>query len=126
MRTLKLKVVHRILLSGILNVEGTKEGYGLKALSDMLKVFDKINFTQEETALLKIRQEDNQMKWDAAKENEDGSKEEIDIEKEFEVSNDQADLLKEIFKKKDEKKEFTLSGLNPIVEIADQIGYEIK
>lgn len=127
MKTLKLKVVHRILIHGMLNTDGTKSGnFTLKNLSLMLKILDRVNFSEEEAKVLNIRvEEGGTVKWNAFTTAEDGTKTDVDVEKEIELSDDQAELLKDIMKQKNERKEFTLNGLTPMMEIAQQLGFEI-
>ena len=50
----------------------------------------------------------------------------MDVEKEIEISDEQVDMLKEIFKKRDEEKKFTTSEVSPFFELAEQIGYKFE
>lgn len=136
MITLKLKVIHRLLLVGWLNEAGKANGNSLSQLNQMLKIVDKISFTEEENKLFKVHQEERkdaegkiivdpqgnpslQIAWSIK--DEEGN--DIDVEKDFELSDEQKEQVYGIMKSKDEKKEFTFEGLSVVREIAEKVGY---
>lgn len=130
MKTLNLQVVHRILLKGMLDGEG-KKGHSLSELNEYFKIIDKINFTEEESKDYEFKQElldpndaskGASLRWQTLK-NIDGNNTEIDILKPFEISDEQAQLLKTIIEEKNKAKEFTVSDIK-ITDVADQL--EIK
>lgn len=121
MKNLKLKTVHRLLLKGIIDAAGQKGGT-LSEIQKYLKILEKLSFTEEETKLLKIRVENDKVLWNVL----DDDKNEIDLEKDFEFSDEQIEIIKNAIKKKDEAKEFTFSDVTPISDIAGQVGYELK
>ena len=125
MKTLKLKTIHRLLTLEVLNVAG-KAGGSLAEINKLLKFIDKVDFSEEEKKMLMFRQtEDNKLVWNLRKDGaEDG--EIVDVEKEIEISDEQVDMLKEIFKKRDEEKKFTTSEVSPFFELAEQIGYKFE
>ena len=121
MKTIKLKAVHRLVLIALFGGEGQK-GHSLSELNDLLKFDEKIRLSEEEIKKLNLRVEESSYKWDAK--DKDGV--DVDEEKDFELSDDQVNLLLKTFKEKDDKKEFTLNNLSPILEIAEKIGFEFK
>lgn len=125
MKTLKLKTIHRLLTLEVLNVAG-KAGGSLAEINKLLKFIDRVDFSEEEKKMLMFRQtEDNKLVWNLRKDGaEDG--EIVDVEKEIEISDEQVDMLKEIFKKRDEEKKFTTSEVSPFFELAEQIGYKFE
>lgn len=125
MKTLKLKTIHRLLTLEVLNVAG-KAGGSLAEINKLLKFIDKVDFSEEEKKMLMFRQtEDSKLVWNLRKDGaEDG--EIVDVEKEIEISDEQVDMLKEIFKKRDEEKKFTTSEVSPFFELAEQIGYKFE
>lgn len=127
MTTLKLKAVHRILIKGMLD-SSSKSGRTLSELNKLLKLLDKIDFTPEEAKEIDLRVENQTLRWNVTKLKEEGSTEmiEVDVEKEFELSEEQRELLKTIIKEKDEKKEFSLPEAAPFTDIAEQVGYEVE
>lgn len=120
MKTLSLKVVHRILIKGMIDSAG-KSGKSLSELNKLLKLIDKFDFSSDELTELNLRVEDGMLKWNAKLEDKD-----IDIEKGIELSDEQAELLKSIVKEKDDKKEFSLAEATPFMHIAEQLEYEVK
>ena len=126
MKTLNLQVVHRILLKGLLDGEG-KKGHSLTELNQFFKIIDKINFIEEEVKDYAFKQvfvdetdpsKGASLNWQTKK-----GEEEIDILKPFDISDEQAILLKKLIEEKNKAKEFTSSEIK-IVDIADQL--EIK
>ena len=127
MKTLNLQVVHRILLKNILDGEG-KKGHSLSELNDFFKIIDKVNFTEDEIKEYAFKQvlvdegdpaKGASLNWQTKKGEED-----IDVLKPFEISDDQASLLKKIIDEKNKAKEFVASELK-IVDIADQLELKI-
>lgn len=118
MVTVKLKVIHRLFLLSIVNGIGKNS---LSVLSNALNVFEKLNFKEEERKELDLRFEakddgSGQWKWGDEK----------DTEKDFELSDEQAEMLKKLISDKDEKKEFTVSECVPMVYVCEQLGIEMK
>lgn len=124
MLTLKLRAFDRLLLVGMLD-RATRQGESLSQLSKLLKLHDKINFTDEERTLLNVRVEEGQIRWNRLK---DGlpEGEEVDTERDVEISDEQKELLVSVFKKNDENKMFTSEGLKETLKIAEQIGYQVQ
>lgn len=120
MKIISLKVIHRILVKGMIDSFG-KSGKNLSELNKLIKLLDVFEFTQTELKDLNLRVEDGMLKWNAKVEDQD-----IDVEEEFEVSDEQFELLKSIVKEKDEKKEFSLAEATPFMYIANQLEYEVK
>ncbi|OGJ58623.1 hypothetical protein A2635_03990 [Candidatus Peribacteria bacterium RIFCSPHIGHO2_01_FULL_51_9] len=125
MKTVNLKVVHRLLLKAMLNEEGKGPGYSLSDLHKIFKVFDKIDFTPDEAKQFKLRNEENMVKWDAREGGTEDGKE-IDIHKGFELSDEEVKLVCGMMKKKDEEKRFTTDGLSAVLELAEQFGYTFE
>lgn len=124
MQSLNLSVVHRILLINMLNEEG-KSGGSLSEINKLLKFIDRFEFSPEEKKDLNIRMDGEKVVWNLHKDgNPEG--EMVDVEKAFEITDEQFERLKEIFKKKDEAKEFTAMNVGPIFHIAKQIGYQFE
>lgn len=121
MKILKMSVIHRILVKGLLD-EASKKGSSLSDLSQMIKIVDKINFTEDEAKELKF-----ETKFVDDKDPSKGASihwnKEIDTEKDFELSDDQAQMVKDIIKKKNDAKEFTSSEYK-VADVAEQL--EIK
>lgn len=117
MKTLQLKAVHRFLLTNYFNEEGSAGGYPMSDIGKMYKILEKLSFNDEERTLLNIRTEADKVMWDS-KDNEGN---EIDVDKPIELSDEEAELMKRILKKKDEAKKFTLVDLNPVMEVASQL-----
>ena len=55
MKTLKLKTIHRLLTLEVLNVAG-KAGGSLAEINKLLKLIDKVDFSEEEKKMLMFRQ----------------------------------------------------------------------
>lgn len=119
-----MKVIHRLLLMQLLN-KGAEKGGSLSLMHKMYKILDKIDFKEADQKKFNLRQEGQEMHWWKTEGGVDGA-EDIDIDKSVEFSDDEIDAIKSVFAKADEEKTFTLAGLSPILEIADQIGYEMK
>ena len=125
MKTLKLRVVHRILTQGLLDEYG-KAGHSLSDLNKLLKVADKLAFKEEETKELNLRLEAPEgvlPSWKWNQKAEDGT--EVDVEREIELMDEQFDLLKAVFKKKNDDKSFTTENIGPILEVAEQLGVDL-
>lgn len=125
MKTLKLKVIHRVLIRGVLNSAGSAGG-SLSEINKMLKLIDKISFTEDENKMFDFKYlEGNRLSWHIKKDGaEDG--EDIDLPKEIEISDEQVDVLKTVFEKNDKDKKFTLADVGPLSEVAEQIGYKFE
>lgn len=137
MKTLQFSVVHRLIVSGWLNEAGRSSGQTLSDLSKMLKLVDKLVFTEEENEQFQVKIENRkdaegneirdaktgnvvqQMAWKS----KDEAGNDIDIKKEFELSDEQVTILKDLIKAKDERKEFNFEGMSVVAEIAEQVGY---
>ncbi len=131
MFTLKLKVLPRILLNGLLDQYMQTATRSLSELSKLLKLHDKIMFTAEEQALLNVRMEVNaeskrpEMHWNArAGGTVDG--EVVDFDRDIELSDEQKEMLYTVFKDMDERKSFSHENAAVCLEIAEKLGYEIK
>lgn len=135
MITLKLKVVHRFQIRNLLNGE-SKAGHSLSDINLINKIFDKVVFSEEEVKLLNIRTESVPGKdangqdvtytsflWNSH-EKPDGKGKELDLEKEFELSDEQKALLIAIINRKNEAKEFTMDQVK-LIEVAEQLGVKI-
>lgn len=132
MKSLSLKVVHRLVINNLLDADGQK-GASLSDLNKMLKIVDLFTLTEEESKKLNLRLEarvkdkeigeDNplSLKWDTK--GKDG--EELDIPTVFEMKDDLVEMLKSVLKKKSENKEIKIADAKPILEIAEQVGLEI-
>jgi len=131
MKKISLKVIHRLLLQGVLNEEG-KAGHTLSQLNKMLKVTDKLAFTEEELKAINLRivdtddngnkLQDTQYKWNS----KDADGNDLDAGKEIELSDEQNQLIKDLFKKKNDAKEFKLGDVKPMLEIAAEIGFDVE
>lgn len=112
MRELKLKAAPRFLIISMLNDAG-KAGGSLQQLKDMMKIIEKVELTEEERKEIELTSdaEAGKVMW----------KPEKDEVKSIELSDDQADLIKELLKKKNEAKEFTFDTLIPFNEVAEQL-----
>jgi len=138
MKTLNFKVSHRVVLSGLIDAEGRSKNNSLSGLSKLMKLSDKVQFSEAEQKDFQLRAvpvpgatDKLSFQWNKNRviENEDGTKtegEEVDIVKSFEFSDEEVDLIKQILKHKDEAKEFELSGLSTILDIAKQVGYDVE
>jgi len=119
MKTLKLSVIHRVVLMGVLNSE--QSGHNLSELNQMLKIVDKLGIKLEEQKKLNLRIEDGAWKWETA----DADGNEIDTEQDFEMSDDQTDVLVKILNKKNEEKAFALNNAKPIIDIFEQLEIQL-
>jgi len=128
---LKVKVLPRILLTGLLDKYMQLQTRSLSELSKLLKLNEKVQFTAEEQALLNVRIEKNaetgnsQYRWNHTKDS-DPSAEVVDIERDIEFSDEQKEMLYTVFKELDDRKSFSGDNVMAIVELAEKIGYEIK
>ena len=130
MFTLKLSTLPRLVLIAQLDQANTLQARSLSELSKLMKLSDKVNFTDEERKILNIRNEkaengNMEIRWNR---NLDGKEEGefVDIERDIELSDDQKTLLYTVYKELDERKAFTPAQLKPTLEVAERIGYEIK
>ena len=130
MFTLKLSTLPRLVLIAQLDQANTLQARSLSELSKLMKLSDKVNFTDEERKILNIRNEkaengNMEIRWNR---NLDGKEEGefVDIERDIELSDDQKTLLYTVYKELDERKAFTPAQLKPSLDIAEKIGYEIK
>ena len=122
--SLKLKAVHRLILRSVVDSDGKSGNHSLSDLNKMLKLLDLVSFSEEETKRLNIRLDNGAVRWDTRLGGApDG--EEVDLEKELEISDEQKDLLKEIIKRKNDAKEFSLSEATPVTDVASQLGLEL-
>jgi hypothetical protein len=124
MKTLKLKTIHRLLILEVLNTEG-KSGGSLSEINRILKFIDRVDFSSDERALLSFRSVDGKLAWNVKKDGKDDG-EEVDVEREIEISDEQVDMLKSLFEKRDKEKKFVVTEANPFFEIASQIGYKFE
>jgi hypothetical protein len=107
MKTLQLKAHHRLLTIGMLNA---LKGLDLQSLSKVLKIVEKVELSKEEAEAIELKQDGDKLVWDASK----------DEEKAIELSDEQADKLKEILKKKSDDKELTITD-KPLLDIYNQL-----
>jgi hypothetical protein len=107
MKTLKLKAIHRLQAIGMFN---SLKGLDLQSLNKVLKIVEKIEVTKEEAELLELKQVENQIVWNPEK----------DEEKDFELSDEQAEKLKEIIKKRSDDKELSISDKS-LLDIYNQL-----
>lgn len=116
MKTLTLKVVHRLLLANLVNDAG-KKGASLSEIKQYLDILGFIEFSEAEKETLGIEVDvaSNQVKWDTKNE----------VDKVIEVSDEQITLLCDIINSKNEKKEFNLEVATPMMEIAEMLGIEL-
>ena len=126
MKTLKLKFNDRIGIRGLLNAKYAQGGLTLDTLKDASKLLDKVSIETtwgkkgkdgitkatggDEAKALELKQVTSvdpqgrqmaQLIWDAKK----------DVVRDFELADDEAKLLKEIIKDKNEKKEIKLDDM---------------
>jgi hypothetical protein len=107
MKTLKLKAIHRLLIIGVFN---SLKGLDLQSLNKILKIVEKIEIKKEEAEAIELKQVENQVTWNAEK----------DEEKDFELSDEQAEKLKETIKKKSDDKELAITD-KPLLDIYNQL-----
>lgn len=131
MFTLKLKVLPRLLLNGLLDQYMQTATRSLSELSKLLKIHDKIVFSADEQAILNVHLEKNPdtglsaTHWNArAGGTLDGDL--VDVDRDIELSDEQKEMLYTIFKDMDERKAFSHEGALTYIEIAEKLGYEIK
>ena len=116
MKQVKLKVLDRFLIQLSLDKDGKAGSHSLSELNQMLKIIDKFNFSEEERKDLNIRNEGGALKWNS----------ENDIEKEFEIGDEQFQVIKTLLEKKDKAKDFDLSNLIGWNHIAEQFEYKFQ
>lgn len=87
----------------------------------MLKLVDKLQVTAEEAEKFKLKLENSAYKW--ILKDEEGN--DIDDTKEVEFSDDQAEKLKAILKRKSDAKEFKMAEAGPMLEIAEKLGMDL-
>lgn len=122
MTVLNIKVIHRLLLKGALDSYG-KEGHMLSTINNMMKILNKINFTDDEIKELNLKVSDGNISWTTTKDNKpDG--EPLDVEKMFELSSDEEKVLVELFKRMHDKKEFKVENF-ALVDVVKQLGEEL-
>lgn len=125
MVTLNLRTVHRILLRGMIDSDGKAGNHTLSELGKLMKILEKVAFTEEEVKILDLRlvgePGSQSFVWNKNKDN-DASLEEVDVEKPFELSDEESGMICDIIKKKNESKEFSMQEAGPVVEIATQLG----
>ena len=120
MKTLKLKAIHRILAVGLVESKG-RDGGSLTEQSQMFKLVDKLNLTEDERKKMDVRLEDSQLKWQTV--GKDG--EILDTEVEIELSDDGFKMLREILKDRSDKKEIKMVEAQPLIELAAQLNLEV-
>jgi len=113
MKAVKLKVIHRLFLNGLLSQAG--DNRPLAELNQLLKVIDKTSFSEEESKKLNIRNEEGAWKWD--------SESEEDNEAEF--SDEQVKLVSDIIKEKDKNKEFSIQHVAVLNDLCELFGLEL-
>lgn len=130
MHILKLRVVHRIMLVNLVDAFFKNEPHTLSELSKLMKLSDRLNFTPEERQILGVRAVKNEQTgredivWNLRKDGaEDG--EEVDVERDVELSDEQKEMLYNVVKHMDGKKELNPAAAPVLLEIAAKIGYEV-
>ena len=130
MFTLKLSTLPRLVLITQLDQANSLQARSLSELSKLMKLSDRVNFTDEERKILNIRNEkvENGAREIRGNRNADGAEEGefVDIERDIELSDEQKDLLYTVYKELDERKAFQPAQFKSSLEIAEKIGYEIK
>ena len=107
MMKLQLKVIHRLTTIAMLN--GIK-GIDLQSLNKILKVVERLELTKEEIEAIDLKQDGDKLVWKSSDEEP----------KEIELSDDMADKLKEILKKKSDEKDFCAND-KPLMEVYEQL-----
>jgi hypothetical protein len=120
MTTLKLKIVHRLLIKGLLDQRGN-EGGSLSELNKMLKIIDRVGLTEAEVTKVNLRLEEGALRWQT----KGPADEDLDPLTDLELTDDQAELIKATIKQKSDKKELKLVEVGPIMEIAEQLGLDV-
>ena len=120
MKTLKLNIVHRLLLNSYLDEKG-KEGGTLSEQNKMMKVMDRLVLAEVETQRISLRMEDSSLRWNTK--GEDGT--DLDPLVDIELTDEQADLLKTLLKEKNEKKQIKMAEAAPLTELAKQLEIEL-
>ncbi len=118
MKTLKLKPSHRIVWGLYANAAFQQGGLSLSEMDAMLKTHQKLVLTDEEKTEYNFRVEKNEKGEDAQKwaEPEEG--------KDFELTDVQFDLIKEVIKKMDDKKMISWETFGTMADLANLVGYE--
>lgn len=131
MFTLKLRVLPRVLLKGLLNQYMQSSTRSLSELSALIKLNDKLAFTAEEQAAVNYRTEKNEqtgnaeVRWNYRAEGKEEG-EVVDIERDVELSDEQKEMLYTAFKDQDERKAFGVENASVMLELAEKLGYEFK
>lgn len=155
MFTLPVRAMHRMVLAGIVDAWYKSAPHTLSEFSQLMKLSDKLNLSEEERAKLNyhvvrrlvtkegqlVTSDDKELFdaalangaqevpaqavwWQKAEGKEDG--ELIDVEVGLELSDEQKQLLYNVFKDLDEKKQFQPEATAVLFELATKIGYEVK
>lgn len=129
---LKLNVLQRLLINGFMN-DYAKSGLSLTEMNKALKLVEKLAFKDEEQKELNVRLESvNEAgeplpapvyRWNRVNEE---TKEEVDVPREVDFSNEQSALLKDVLSKKNDNKEFTLENGPIMFEVAKELGISIE
>ncbi len=121
MHTLQFKVIHRLLLIGMVNEAG-KKGGSLSDLKNQLKTIEKLELSEDEKTEIGMkvtpiegREGMNKTKWDPDK----------DIDKNIDLSDEQFSLLHDIIVSKNKEKSFNLETFIQTSEIAEKFGIDI-
>lgn len=131
MHILKLKVLPRLVLSGLLDRYMQQGPRSLSELSKLIKINDKLAFNAEETKELNIHKEKNpdtgaiEMRWWNLAGGQEGA-DVVDFDRDVELSDEQKEMVYNVFKDLDERKQFNGEGAAIVLEIAEKIGYEVK
>lgn len=135
---MKLNVLQRLLLNGFMN-EYAKSGLALSEMNKALKIVDKLAFKEDEQKELNVRLESKDeagnplkngngenttvYKWNR----EDAeTKDVVDYPREVDFSKEQSEMLKEVLKKKNDNKEFTLENGPAMFDIAKELGIDVE
>lgn len=118
---LNVKIADRIVLINLLEQYG-KKGTSLSELNQIYKMFDKLEFKDEERKEINFRIENGAYMW----ENKDKDGNDLDTDKKVELSEKQVEILNGVLKDKDTKKEFDIQIFKSIERIAGQVGYKIE
>lgn len=115
MKNIKLNVAERLSVSNLLSEIYQAGGLHLGTLKLAFNIVSKIEINEQERKAIDLVQKGGSISWNPKK----------DKEKEFEFSEDEAKLIKDAVKAKDEKKGFTLAD-RFILGIAEKFGVELK
>jgi hypothetical protein len=136
-RSIKLKATHRIFLLVILNQEGNIAGnFTIEALSEILKMVDILKLNDEERTTVAL-QDEMKPKMDTNGEpvlDAEGKPEMVrtgglmwnpaaaeSLEGEYTLTDTQVEVLRDILRKKDEKKEFTFTWFPVVKFLMDEL-----